>query len=325
MAIQGESAAQRRLSDGEANLEIRRWEHRKSEFGLYETHRKLESLRMELHLANQWADQAQREKINLCGELIMRNRLQYECQVRTSEEIEELRRICHEETNQVRKLKIEELSPRQERDPDTVSQLLAQIQGLQGQVNSLADAREFHDPDTASSSRAPHVPSQPVIVPTSRGMLSRDSGLPPTTRDTLGTAGNVFESVPAREGSSSAVFESSRDLATSSCGPRPESTDKTLVQDREVMREPQNSSEAVPCFQRGAGVFDHTCGTYSHGGMSDIRDFPSRKCILENSQTLLNFKAERSTSRRKIVQKQRILISQCSGSKKLREQSQLTN
>ena len=141
--------------------------------------------------------------------------------VRTSDEIEELRRICHEETNQVRKLKIEELSPRQERDPDTVSQLLAQIQGLQGQVNSLGDAREFHDPDTASSSRAPHVHSQPVIIPSSKGMLSRDSGLPPTTRDTLGTAGNVFESVPAREGSSSAVFESSRDLATSSCGPRP--------------------------------------------------------------------------------------------------------
>ena len=57
MAIQGER---------EANLEIRRWEHRKSEFGLSESHRKLESLRMELHQA----------KIILCGELEMRNRLQ---------------------------------------------------------------------------------------------------------------------------------------------------------------------------------------------------------------------------------------------------------
>ena len=87
MAIPGESAAQRILSDGEANLEIRRREHRKSEFGLHETDRKVESLSMELHQANQWADEAQREKINLCGELEMRNRLQYECQVRTSEEI----------------------------------------------------------------------------------------------------------------------------------------------------------------------------------------------------------------------------------------------
>ena len=48
-----------------------------------------------------------------------------------------------------------------------------------------------------------------------------------------------------------------------------------------------------------------------------IRDFLSRKCILENSQTLWNFNAGTSTSRLKFAQRQQILISQCSGSKKL--------
>ena len=48
------------------------------------------------------------------------------------------------------------------------------------------------------------------------------------------------------------------------------------------------------------------------------REFRSRKCILENSQTHWNFKAGRSTSRLKYVQRQQILILQCTGSKKLR-------
>ena len=72
-----------------------------------------------------------REKINLCWELEMRNRLRQEGQARTSHEMEELRRICYKETNQVRQFKIEGLSLRQERDPTTVSLLRAQIQDLQ--------------------------------------------------------------------------------------------------------------------------------------------------------------------------------------------------
>ena len=206
------------------------------------------SQRLEPQQAHQWADQAQREKINVC-ELEIRDRLRHESQARTSQEIEELRRICHEETNRVRNLKIEELSPRQERDPATVSQLLAQILDFQNQANSLADAREFHDLDTASSSGASHVPSQPWTLPSAREVLSRDSGLPPKSRNTIGTSGNVFESLFAREGSSSAVFENSRNLAASSCGLRPETTGKAMVLEREVTREPQNSSITVPRFQ----------------------------------------------------------------------------
>ena len=89
----------------------------------------------------------------------------------------ELRRICCEETDRARQLRIDELSTQQERNPRTVSQLLTQIQDLQNNVNSVADAREFYDPETASSSGATHVPSQPCTIPSPRTMPCRDSGL----------------------------------------------------------------------------------------------------------------------------------------------------
>ena len=51
---------------------------------------------------------------------------------------------------------------------------------------------------------------------------------------------------------------------------------------------------------------------------SIIRDFRFRNCIWGNFLTLWNFKAAKSTSKLKYVQRQQILISQCAGSKKLR-------
>ena len=73
-AVLGENTAQKRLSEVEADVEVRRWEQKSWDMALFETNRELESHRLELHQANQWADQAQREKVNLCGELEMRNR-----------------------------------------------------------------------------------------------------------------------------------------------------------------------------------------------------------------------------------------------------------
>ena len=52
LAVQGECAPQRRFSEAEADMETRNWEPRHKE-------RELESRRLELYHANQWADQAQ--------------------------------------------------------------------------------------------------------------------------------------------------------------------------------------------------------------------------------------------------------------------------
>ena len=98
--------------------------------------------------------------MNLSGELEMRNRLRFESQVRSNQEIEELHRICFEEANQVRKLQCEELSPRQEKDPITFSRLLKQIQEIQDQVNSLAEEKEFTILTQRVAHGVSHVPCQ---------------------------------------------------------------------------------------------------------------------------------------------------------------------
>ena len=139
----------------------------------------------------------------------MRTRLYQQSHRRTCQEIVELRRICCEETDRARQVRIDEMSVQHVRDPTSVTQLVTQIQDLQNKVNSLSEATEFHGPQTASSSGACHVPSQPLTIPSPRGMPSRDPGLPLDTRSIVGTSGNVFESNPTREGPPSALFEDS--------------------------------------------------------------------------------------------------------------------
>ena len=58
----------------------------------------------------------------------------------------------------------DELSMQKEESKSTVNQLLVQIPELQDKVNSLNDANEFYDPETASSSGLSHVPSQPLKI-----------------------------------------------------------------------------------------------------------------------------------------------------------------
>ena len=100
-----------------------------------------------------------------------------------------------------------------------MNQFMVQVQELQDQVNSLNDARHFFDPETASSSGLSHVPSQPMGIPSPRGLVSRGSLLQPAARNTLGTSGHVFEDLPAPVEPSAAIFGSSRNMASASCEP----------------------------------------------------------------------------------------------------------
>ena len=65
----------------------------------------------------------------------MRNRLFREHQEKDCQEIEELRRTCCEQVDRARQAKNDELSVHQERNPTTVSQMMAQIRDLQNKVN----------------------------------------------------------------------------------------------------------------------------------------------------------------------------------------------
>ena len=111
-------------------------------------------------------------------------------------------------------------------------------------MKSLNDARIFHDPETASSSGASHVPSQLLSIPSPRGTISRDFCLPHETRNPVGSSGNVFEDLRARDGPSSVLFENPRNLALSSCGLRSGNTGNITRHGEGVGRKPQ--SLAIP-------------------------------------------------------------------------------
>ena len=130
--------AQQKLHEAEAEVETTNWEKRNSDIGFQEINQEFESQRFQLHQASRWADQAQRDKNSLYGELELRNRLFQEDLARDCQEMEELRRSCRDETDRVRQARIDELSMHEERDP-TVSLLLTQIRDLQNKVNSLSD------------------------------------------------------------------------------------------------------------------------------------------------------------------------------------------
>ena len=63
------------------------------------------------------------------------NRLFKENHATDCQDIDELRRICCEHTEQTRTVRSEELSLQQQRNPTTVSQVMTQTQGLQNKVN----------------------------------------------------------------------------------------------------------------------------------------------------------------------------------------------
>ena len=97
-AMLGENSVPRRLFLKEYKIEIQNSEPRNSEHAMFESQRELESHRRQLLKGNQWADQAQRERIHLCGESEMKDHLHQESYARSCREIEELKtRIYHEE------------------------------------------------------------------------------------------------------------------------------------------------------------------------------------------------------------------------------------
>ena len=146
-----------------------------------------------------------------------------------------------------------------------------------------------YDPETASSSGASHVPSQPLIIPSPRGVCSRDFGLPPDTRNIMGTSENVHESPPAQEGPSSALFENS-----SSCGLEPGNTGNIMEHGRRVRREPQSMSVPTPLFNQGLATLNpvsRTGGTYSHNGMMNCPRFPISEMHLGKFPDSLEFQS----------------------------------
>ena len=187
---------------------------------------------------------------------------------------------------------------------------MAQIQDLQNKVNSLSNAREFCDPESRSCG-ATHVPDQTSTILSSRTLPRCDSGLPRNTQNCTGITGNVCERPSAQEGRPSTFFNNSKNLASSSQALGPDTSGTTRRRESEMKREPLNTSMPSPQFQRGGGMLNHNGGTYSHSGMMDYPRLPIWELHLGK------FEAAKSTSTLKFVAEQRILRSQCSGSRSI--------
>ena len=85
-----------------------------------------------------------------------------------------------------------------------------------------------------------------------------------------------FERQPAREGRTATIFDDSKNLASPSLHLGPDAEGNTKRPEIDTRREPQISSILAPRFQRGAGVYDHTGGTYFSqwcDRLSEISDF----------------------------------------------------
>ena len=129
--------------------------------------------------------------------------------MRNLQEIEELESCAVQKLKKAKQLRKDGISIQVKESQSTVNQLTVQIQELQDKVNSLSDAREFYDPETASSSRLSHDPSHPTRIPSPHGMLSRHLCLQPDTRNSIGISGNAAEDLPAPNEPSAAFFGNS--------------------------------------------------------------------------------------------------------------------
>ena len=69
----------------------------------------------------------------------------------------------------------------------SIQELTSQIQELQERMNYMNDSKEFEDVESISSGKLSHVPSQPAVVPSLGGMMSRDQSLRSETWILLGT------------------------------------------------------------------------------------------------------------------------------------------
>ena len=75
---------------------------------------------------------------------------------------------------------------------ETIQLLTSQLQQMQEQMNSMSDSGDFQDAESKKSVRLSHVSSQPVRIPSSQSLLSRDKRLPLDTWNQSGVQESVF-------------------------------------------------------------------------------------------------------------------------------------
>ena len=150
-----------------------------------ELQRHTEGQRLALQDAQYGFVESRREQVRPQEELSMKEKVLQNTQIRNMHEMVEIKRAQEQ--------RIDEISVQNLRENrETIQQLTSQLQQIQEQMNSMNDSGDFQDVESNYSGRLSHVSSQPVMIPSSRFMLSRDKRLPLDTWDQSGLQENVF-------------------------------------------------------------------------------------------------------------------------------------
>ena len=131
---------------------------------------KLTPIVLEMDNVNYGYEESRREQARLHEELAQRAKSLRDTRIRNVHKVEELKRA--------QEIRIDEFSGYELRGCHaTIQELTSQVQEL----NYMNDSREFQDVESICGGKLSHVPSQPAIVPSLYGMLSRDQSLRPDT------------------------------------------------------------------------------------------------------------------------------------------------
>ena len=141
--------------------------------------------RLELQDAQYGFVESRREQVRLQEELSMKEKVLRDAQIRSMHEMGEMKRA--------QELRVDEVSVQKLRENhETSQQLTSQLQQTQEQMNSMSDSGDFQDAESNYSGRLSHVSSQPVLIPSSLSLLSRDKRLSLDTWNQPGLLENVF-------------------------------------------------------------------------------------------------------------------------------------
>ena len=202
-------------------------------------------------------------KITLYGELEMRNRLFFRENQETDCQVNEaLRRICCEETDRARQARIvffyasREESYACESTVDSHSGFTEQ-----GEFLGRCEGNFTILKHRAALEQRPF-PVNPLLFRVSGPYLAAILVVPHDILHIVGTSGNFFERLPAREGRTSTLFNKSKNLASSSRDLRPDTPGTPKRRESEMRRQPLNTSIPLPHFQSGGGLLNHTGGTW---------------------------------------------------------------
>ena len=228
----------------------------------------------------------------------MRSRLFHENHARDCQEIEELRSICCEEADRARQARSDELSVQQERNPTTVSQMMAKIRELQNNVNSLSDVREFLRSWIREQLWSDQRSWSNFYDSEFQDLATLRFWLAPKYTEWYWYNKKTFLNDHLLKKTTLYVFQRQQG--------------ELWKENRWTRRLNDVTSKVeVECWIILVELILTVVWLI-------IREFLFRNGILENLQTLWNFQAEKSTSRLRFVYEQPILRSPCSGSTKSR-------